>query len=164
MIAVGLTATLFTVGVVVLAGSRQAYRDPFAPYEAIMPGHSSETLKQYPCVTWTDAATTRPCNIALKEDHFDYVQVDYDDHIITQLAFIVHSGSLRLSDLILCWGWPTSVKPSYPVYEGLGWTEVHWSKQLYAIILADSFDLHLNYFLPIYNIVIADKLPSCRSR
>ena len=53
MVCLPMILILFMVEVAVLAGIRLVYAgpnsDPFAPYEAIMPGQHPSVLDQYPC-------------------------------------------------------------------------------------------------------------------
>lgn len=162
MICVGLTGIFFAAGAVALAGSRQAYHDPFAPYEAIMPGQPSEMLKAYPCNIYRDDVATQHCTFSLKEGPFDSVHVIFDHDAIKWIGFNVRQGSLHLSDLVLCWGKPASVKQNFPD-DFTEWAEVHWSKQGYVVIAADWRDAHPGYHLPIYYISKTDKWQPCRS-
>src|SRR6185369_7261679 len=87
-------AGIFVVSIglaVVLAGSRQAYHDPFAPYEGVMPGQPSEMLKTYACNAFRDNAPTANCMVALKDGPFSSVQAAYD-YTIQRMDFTVRPG------------------------------------------------------------------------
>jgi hypothetical protein len=157
---VWLTIILSLVAGAVLAGTRQALHNPFAAYEAIMPGQPSANLENYPCNTYGDDTST-VCTFSLKEGSFRSVAVGYD-HTIKWISFTVRSGRLYLSDLILCWGRPTGVVPSNRLYE-IGRTDLHWGMQRFANFIADQNDTRLSYLLPIYYVSIAGEWKSCHS-
>ena len=161
IICVRLTIILWLVEGAVLASSRSAYHDPFASYETIMPGQPSANLENYLCNIYKDDALPIYCTFALKEGSFDSVAVIYD-HAIKWIGFTVRSDRLHLSDLILCWGNPTSIEQDYRLYE-IGRTDVHWSKQIFANIIADQKDTHRSYLLPIYYVSIDGEWKSCPS-
>src|SRR5258708_6421737 len=135
MICVRLTVVLCVAEGVVLAGSRQAYHDPFAPYETIIPGQSSDPLEHYPCNVHRINASTMYCTFSLTEGPFSSVSVQYD-HVVKRIAFVVRPDGLHLSDLMLCWGEATSVGPQHNPDE-IGWVDVEWGKQLYVAIHGD---------------------------
>src|SRR5690348_2535700 len=78
MIGLRLTVILCVAEGVMLAGSWQVPYDPFAPYEAIMPGQPSDALEHYPCNIYRDDASTIYCTFTLKEGPFNSVSVQYD--------------------------------------------------------------------------------------
>jgi hypothetical protein len=158
MIGVRLTIVLCGIEGMVLAGSA-AYHDPFASYTTMMPGQPSTNLEIYPCNIYRDGALTEYCTFELKEGSFDSVAVEYD-HVIKRIGFTVRPDRLHLSDLIVCWGAPTSVEPNYRLNE-IGRTDVHWSRQIFANLLADQKDTHLSYLLPIYYVSIAGEWRPC---
>ena|SRR5258708_2634381 len=161
MICVGLMGLLSGTEIVMLAGTRQPYRDPFTPYEAIMPGQPAEALQQYPCNLYRDETSTAHCTFALQEGPFDFVQVVYD-HTITWIGFTVHPGNLYLGDLIQCWGKFSSIELDNPKFR-TPYADVFWGQQKNATIFADRHGTHLSFLLPIHSVSIAGEYQKCRS-
>jgi hypothetical protein len=157
---VWLIIVLSLVAGTVLAGTRQPLYDPFAAYEAIMPGQPSANLEKYPCDIYGDDTST-VCTFSLKEGSFASVAIGYD-HAIKWISFAVRSGKLYLSDLILCWGKPTSVVPDYSLHE-TRWRYLRWGKPPSATIIASQNDADLGYLLPIYYVSISGEWKSCTS-
>jgi hypothetical protein len=106
-----LTPALFVVELTVFAGTRLVHTggdsDPFAPYEAIMPGQPTTALEQYPCQFEraseldTDATV---CRIRPGEGIFSQVIVLFHGDRIWQVVFKMEG--LRVGDLVQRWGYP----------------------------------------------------------
>ncbi|MHB8625804.1 MAG: hypothetical protein ACYDBJ_01555 [Aggregatilineales bacterium] len=161
LICVGLVGILSVIEIVVLAGSRRAYDDPFAPYAAIMPGQPSAALEQYPCNIYIDDASTAHCTFALTDGPFDSVHVVYDE-VIKWIDFTIHPGSLHLGDLIQCWGKLNSVMPNTAQFRR-GFVDVNWDQQRYAAVVAGRYDTRPNFLLAIRDVSIAGQWQPCRS-
>jgi len=145
-------------------GARLTYKDPFAPYQAIMPGQLANVLERYACdPPFTDktSADTTSCLFKPEGGPIIVIFVQYD-HIIRRIGFSVRQGNLHLVDLTQCWGRPTGLVPDVSAYE-MGLLDVHWGKQLYIVFDAVQYGDagRLNYALPISYISIEGHSVSC---
>src|SRR5690242_12077657 len=105
-----LTTTVFVSVSTVLMTTRRTYRDPFAPYEALMPGQSINGLRDYPCrlritqVKNSDFRGVDYCRFEANYGVFGEVTLNINDNIITQItASNIQPDALSLGDLVLCW-------------------------------------------------------------
>jgi hypothetical protein len=156
VICAGVTGILLLAEIGVVAGSRELYPDPFAQYEAIMPGQPSESVTAYPCHLYMDDASTAHCTFASKESPFDSVYVVYD-HVVKSISFSVHPDSLHMRDLILCWGQPARLAPAPPL-DSTHWKNLWWDNQRSALV---ALDRNSTYLQRIYYVSVHDKWESC---
>ena len=160
-ICVLLTGGLFVSQVAILSAGRTAYRDPFAPYAAIMPGQPSSNLDQYSCNIIYDNTSIVFCSFSLKEGRFHSATVLYDK-VIRKVGFHVRPDDLAMGDLMECWGKPSGVTPDFSAYS-MGLLDVHWGNPQYAAIDAAYHGARLSdYFLPISSVSIEEQWRSCR--
>jgi hypothetical protein len=161
-----LLTTLSTLEVVARVVGRLTYQDPFAPYQAIMPGEPSSALERYSCKPWADETTsTRPvfCQIIPNAGPFDVVFIDYEyNGVIRQIGFSVQRNRLNLGDLLACWGKPTSFEPEDSDFE-MGNIDMHWGKRVYAVFDGIRYGARLNYFVPIEYVSIEGAGVTCSS-
>ena len=79
--------------------------DPFAPYEAIMPGQPSAELSRFRCVIEKDSQGTNICRIHFDGGIFsDVILFSSTEDRITEVTFM--ANGLRIGDLVDYWGYP----------------------------------------------------------
>jgi VCBS repeat-containing protein len=135
LIAVVLLLVLCLFGLLegVLAGAELifpgGYPDPFAAYDAIMPGQPSVALSDYACHTQytPDTASQTICHIRSEDDLFRLVTVTVEDNTIRQLSFYIRG--LQVVDVIRHWGPPTTHN-----WEGRSYI-LHWGNSMFAFVL-----------------------------
>jgi hypothetical protein len=141
---------LFAANVAVLGAASLNYRDSFAPYAAIMPGNSVDTLKDYPC-QWIggmiNGAEYGYCQFNMEAFPFGQVRVFKTDHVITRLSFTFQPDRLSLGDLILCWGKPIHVARTF--HEETVSIDAYWPNQVLANGMPAQYGARPDYFLPI---------------
>ncbi len=150
-----LTPALFVVELTVLGGTGLAntrgYPDPFAPYEAIMPGQPTTALEHYPCqFERVYAMETEPtvCRLRLNERIFDEVIVQFYGDKIWQVVF--KPEGLHFGELVQRWGFP-DIDAIYPhsVY-------MHWGETVYATISPIDTRRRSSYLLPVYDPIVVE--------
>jgi len=151
-----LTPALFAVELTVLGGMRLAntgeYPDPFAPYEAIMPGQPVAALEQYPC-QFEKALDREPepsfCRIRPGEGVFSEVIVLFYNDKIWQVVF--KTEVLRVGDLVQRWGYP-DFNDDNGVYFSL---QGHGAMD--AVIALRNPMRRFNFLLPVSSLVLTDE-------
>jgi hypothetical protein len=158
-------AILVIAEVTVLVAAWLAYRDPFAPYQPIMPGQTWEALRDYSCyqpVTEPLVSETAYCQFMPKEGTFSLVAVEYSQ-VIKRIGFNVRQRGMHLGDLLQCWGKPSRVVPDARPY-ATEFLNVHWGKRAFAAIDVAQPGPRLSHALPIPYLWIVDEPVSCGSR
>ena len=126
------------------------YLDPFAPFEAIMPGQPSGALSQYSCrIEQTPKLIDdlSICRIYPGEGPFYQIVVVFDHRI---LRIVFKTERLRVGDLIQRWGRPDVTR------NGRGDFYIEWHKALYAVAAPLSFRGRFSYLLPVDLLVIGE--------
>jgi hypothetical protein len=166
MISIFLITTLSTLEIVARAVGRLIYQDPFAPYQAIMPGEPSSALEHYPCQRREGGMTgtqTTFCTFIPGEGPFDFVTIEYEyNGVIKQIGFSVQRNRLYLGDLLPCWGKPISLEPEGSDFEK-GYIDMHWGKHVYAGFDTLHYGSRLSYRLPIEYVSIEGGKVTCSS-
>ncbi|MEO8394717.1 MAG: hypothetical protein ABI700_17110 [Chloroflexota bacterium] len=147
-ICIVLTAILFIAQAAFLDEAKQTYHDPIAPYLDIMPGQSTDLLKDF-CQLNAGVKTGVEmgyCDFEAGDEIFGRVTVVESDHRITQLTLMVQPNRLTLGNLLLCWGKPIHVTQEYPE-TGSGYN-LFWDNEFTAHIAA-TYYRKMDYYLPI---------------
>ncbi len=101
---VGLIVTIQVMGSLVVQGE---YPDPFAHYDAISPGNSTQALSEYPCAISQSRSNGQlvpshfSCAIFPQDGYFDIIHVEGRDNEITELTF--YATKVTLGQLALHW-------------------------------------------------------------
>jgi hypothetical protein len=87
----------------------QSYPNPFASYEAIMPGQPVSALRDFQCVPQyvPEYLKMSVCVIFPQDNHFQVITVTSRNQVITKIDFNVRR--LRVADLISRWGNPDNI-------------------------------------------------------
>jgi len=148
-------AIMFCGEMIVLAAARLTYHDPFAPYRTIMPGQPTDALKSYTCqrpIHRNSGLDNNFCQIDGEDDIVDEVIVTNSNHLIATTVFIIEPDTLRLGDLVLCWGKPIYTNDYFDPETSK--VDLYWDNQAYARVMVDQAEPPLNYFLPVSRISI----------
>jgi hypothetical protein len=140
--------------VIIILCKAQPYHDPFVPYQSIMPGQPPDALKQFACDSYRDEEATTHCIFSLTDGPFDSVHVAYDK-TIKSVRFMVHPGSLHLSDLLGYWGNFKKLRSLIPKFR-TGFVNIDWDNQNYAIVIARGYNRHLPGLVPVYEVSIGE--------
>jgi hypothetical protein len=139
-IPISLVLPIYGVVIVTLTGTAlifpDGYPDPFAPYDAIMPGQSIKALENYPrchlspvIFIYGIPGTQSACRIPLVDAPFYMIDVTADKDTIQSLWF--GAEHLQVVDLVREWGTPDSVYKSQWQYT------LCWRKQrVFAVTAA----------------------------
>ncbi|MEO8391958.1 MAG: hypothetical protein ABI700_03105 [Chloroflexota bacterium] len=150
-----MTAVMFCGKVAVLTVARLTYRDPFASYQAIMPGQSVDAIKDYPCplhVETVNRVEKGWCQFDSDKGVFDQVSMVEHKHIITWILFHIRSEDLRLGDLILCWGKPIDIVRNF--HREILSYDMYWSNQAHARVVDHMSSRQLDFSLPVTDVSI----------
>jgi hypothetical protein len=158
----GLTMTVsgfFAMGLMVLGVARLGFAgrdsDPFAPYDAIMPGQSSAVLNDFPCKFYSDSLVQYAptlCTIRAAQGDIKNVMILVDDQIsqVSYVSFI--SESLRYGDLVRHWGRPDVIRK-------IGMSLfLDWGIGVHAVIQLDNPNRQQDYLMEV-NSLNAVRIP-----
>ncbi len=162
-ICVGLMMVIVVGGIGALALERLMYHDPFAVYAAIMPGHSVDALEDYPCrfrATKRASVVLGYCQFEPEYGLLSEVTLTIRNDVIAQTtAFDIPANTLRLGDLILCWGKPTAM-----VYAPSGESpilDLYWKEKLHVQVTPGRYDRGLSYFLTVDYLSLSGQWQPC---
>ncbi len=120
--------------------------NPFADYEAIMPGQSTQALTpyacQYPSTVYAVISTITQCHITLIGEPFSAVTVIFGNGQIQQLLFTVNDA-LNTGDLAGQWGRPDVIEKSDIAFL------LTWDEGISAIA---TLDTTFDYNLPVQSV------------
>jgi hypothetical protein len=141
--------TVVNAGMVTLSGVTLQPADPFADYEAILPGQIRHALNAYEFTcNAVDAryAQTNYCIYKPTTGTFSLVEVliDQDDKI-TEVDFTLRDSLFRVGDLMLLWGKP-SIHP-HPTSINFIWTNGAGATTQYSRHISFSLDVQKVYFM-----------------
>jgi len=156
-VSVSVLLILFLSEMMVLGGMRLAnasgYPDPFAPYEAAMPGRSIDSAALFPC---------RFREMRLVRDMTGYCQLHSDNDTLL-VTFTVQfdrfrrlsyrGGNFQFGDLVNRWGYPDGIE-TIATRNGVLVFHARWNSGVYAIINPVQLSMRLNYFAPVYYLAI----------
>lgn len=155
---IGLGVSTF-IGIGVFIGVvRQSYRDPITPYLAMLPGQAVEGLMDYPCRLRAIPESSQEigyCQFAERENAFHDITLNTFHHVITRMtAYDIQPGALRLGDLILCWGSPSTISNHFPdITVSL---DLYWSNHVHAQVNPVRYAYRLDYSLSVSYLSVED--------
>jgi hypothetical protein len=156
-----LTAIAFTAAIMVVGTARLTYHDLFAPYQALMPRHSIDGLRDYPC-RFSTTRTTAPasCAFNINASFLSHVTIDASNRVIIGTTFLIRSGDVRLGDLVVCWGKPSGTILNAPPHSTPS-IDIYWGEHRYAAIQLGQDATPPNEFTPVNLLSIGDQPPAC---
>jgi hypothetical protein len=147
---------LFAVQLTILGGTRLVYAggysDPFAPYEAIMPGQPTRALESYRCQferAYELETEATICRIYPDNSIFSQVSVLFHGDRIWQVVF--KPEGLSFGYLVQRWGSPDDIAASNRHSINL-----IWDNSVYAVLSSIDTGKRVNYLLPVYDAIIVE--------
>jgi hypothetical protein len=158
-----------------LAVGRLVYHDPFAPYEALMPGRPiapASRMFHFDAQPEGDAPGTIRCVVNLDDPAFvsmtapgttrcvvnlddpAFVSITATGTLDTFTQTVLHVTNLRVGDVVLRWGRPDSVTKYLYMFD-LFWHDDGLSATIYPVGERERF----NPGLPVEYLVISSGLP-----
>ncbi len=158
-----LLTALSAIELIVLGGTGLVYPggypDPFAPYEAMMPGQTIGSSALSLCLF---------DNMLLVRDMTGYCQLHSDNDallvtimvqfdVVQRLSF--RGGHFQFGDLVKRWGRPTVIETFATESQAVIF-HTRWSSGIYAILTPAEPDGRLNYLAPVHYLSIEGEQPS----
>jgi hypothetical protein len=169
-VCIAVTGIVVVGNIAVLGAMRATFRDPFAPYQTIMPEQPTSELPSL-CRSrpFQQRSALYHCQFDPRNDDFRDVVLEAHNGIITKMSvFDIYPNKLSLGDLIICWGRPMSVNRSLMStsqgYERLGsFLEVYWENTAHAELMPASGSVLIDFRLPVYYVEFYDPVIPCGS-